>query len=59
MSMKGSLAALTIMAAINTMADNSNGLTPDDIDTTPKEPIIPKGCAKYFFNKDGCNKYNG
>ena len=29
---------------------NGNNVTPDKINVTPKEPIVPKGCKRYYFN---------
>ena len=60
MSMKDKLGILSMMAAMMATSgyvENSNPLTPKDIDTTPKEPPIPKGCERYYYNKDGiCSK---
>jgi hypothetical protein len=55
MSMKGKLGMLAVMDAMmgSGYAENSNSILPEDIDTTPKEPVIPKGCSQYFFNKNG------
>lgn len=43
--------------------DHNNGFTekldlkPEDINITPKTKPTPKGCKRYYFNKDGgCNK---
>jgi len=33
--------------------NNSNDLCISDIVTTPKEKPIPKGCKRYYFNKNG------
>ena len=51
--MKGKLGILAAMAAImgSGYAENSNPLRPEDIDVSPKEPIIPKGCKKYVFKE--------
>lgn len=37
------------------------GMSIDDIDFTPKQPPIPKGCKEYFFNTlgDFLNKNDG
>lgn len=53
--MKSKLGMLAVMAAImdSGYAENSNSIRPEDIDTTPKEPVIPNGCSQYFFNKNG------
>ena len=59
--MKGKLGILAVMAemmASSGYAKNSNSISPKDIDTTPKQPPIPKGCKEYFFNKEG-EFYNG
>ena len=52
--MKGKLGLLLMAAAImgNGYAENSNPARPEDIDTTPKHPVIPKGCKKYFFREN-------
>jgi hypothetical protein len=47
----GLLAALSLMSGIFGSAKNSNNLRPSDIDITPKEPQIPKGCKKYVFKE--------
>ena len=54
--MKNKLAYVAMMAALlsssyETGENNSNPLRPEDIDVTPKEPIIPKGCKKYVFKE--------
>jgi hypothetical protein len=52
--MKGKLAMLSIMAAM--MGGNSSpydGIETKEIDAKPKEPPIPKGCQRYFFNANG------
>jgi hypothetical protein len=56
--MKSKLATILplLMMAENmgNMGSNSkNYLRPEDIDTTPKEKPIPKGCKRYFYNKTG------
>jgi len=60
MSMKnilGLYAAAVAMAGPNTYLPNGNNLKPSDIDVTPKELPIPKGCKRYYFNKNGeCTK---
>jgi hypothetical protein len=57
MSMKGKLGLLAMTAALIGggfgMDNERNSIRPEDIDTTPKEPVIPKGCSQYFFNKNG------
>lgn len=30
-----------------------NDLRPEDIDTHPAQPVIPKGCKEYWFNTNG------
>lgn len=54
MSMKSQLGMLAVMSMMigSEYADNSNDLRPEDIDTTPKEKPVPKGCQEYFFNKN-------
>lgn len=58
--MKGKLGMLTAMA----MMMGDTGFIPPlkkekkQIDFTPKQPPIPKGCKEYFFNKEG-EFYNG
>lgn len=32
---------------------NNNTLRPEDIDVTPKDKPIPKGCKRYYFNENG------
>ena len=51
MSKMKSLAALTIIAAMmgEGLTDGRSRLSPDDIDTTPKEPPKPKGMNQYRF----------
>ena len=55
MSMKGKLGLLSMTAALIGggfgMDNEKNSIRPEDIDTTPKEPIIPKGCQKYVFKE--------
>lgn len=34
-------------------ANDSNTLTPKDIDVKPKEKPIPNGCERYYYNKNG------
>lgn len=58
MSMKGKLGLLAMTAALigggfgmDGMGNERNATRPEDIDTTPKEPIIPKGCKKYVFKE--------
>ncbi len=55
MKLNKQIAGLAMAAAImgSTSANNSNNITPDDIDTTQKKPPIPRGCKEYFFNKNG------
>lgn len=55
MSMKGKLGMLAVMAAMmgSGYAENSNSIRPEDIDTSPKEKPIPKGCKRYYYNKNG------
>lgn len=33
--------------------NDSNTLIPDQIDTKPKETPIPKGCKRYYYNRQG------
>lgn len=61
--MKGKLGLLAMAAALMSggyepnAINNGNPLLPEDIDTTPKMPPIPKGCKRYFYNKEGvCNE---
>lgn len=54
--MKDKLGMLGMMAAMSIIggsAENSNPLTSKEIDTTPKQPPMPKGCKEYMFNKNG------
>jgi hypothetical protein len=53
--MKGKLGMLAIMTAMmgSGYAENSNSILPEDIDTTPKEKPVPKGCKRYYYNKNG------
>lgn len=55
MSIKGKLGMLAVMAGMmgSRCAENSNSLCPEDIDTTPKEPPVPNGCKRHYFNKYG------
>lgn len=41
------------LIASSISSENSNPLLPKDIDITPKEPPIPKGCERYYYNRDG------
>ena len=51
------MAAALLSVGSTPTASNSNPLDPKDIDTTPKMPPIPKGCKRYFYNKEGlCNE---
>jgi len=47
------MASLLLGMAGMGSAENSNSLKPKDINVTPKEPPIPKGCKEYFFDIDG------
>jgi|ERR1035437_3930841 hypothetical protein len=40
-----------LMSATNTK--NSNPLIAETVDVTPKQPPLPKGCQRYFFDKYG------
>ena len=59
MSMKnilGLYAAAVAMSGSKSIVDKNN-LKPSDIDVSPKDLPIPKGCKRYYFNKNGeCNK---
>jgi hypothetical protein len=35
------------------LANDSNFLKPEDIDVTSKEKPIPKGCERYYYNREG------
>ena len=35
------------------VGNNTNDLRPEDINTTPKEPPVPKGCKRHYFNRFG------
>jgi hypothetical protein len=35
------------------IGNDSNDLRPQDIDTTPKEKPIPKGCKRFYFDRGG------
>ena len=59
--MKGLLAAMIPLALMGEsfghIANDSNDLRPEDIDITPKETPIPKGCKRHYFNRYGeCTK---
>ena len=60
MGMKDKIGLLALAAALLDggygMNNGSNSLRPEDIDTTPKKKPIPKGCKRYYYNKNGeCN----
>lgn len=44
--------AAALMADLNSPLDRNSksDLKPEDIDVTPKEPILPKGCQYYYFD---------
>lgn len=47
--------AAALMADLNSPLDRNSksNLRPEDINVKPKEPIIPKGCQKYYFDEVG------
>ena len=49
--MKNKIGQLALMAAMFSQFGESSlpRTNPEDIDTTPKEPVIPKGCQKFTF----------
>lgn len=59
--MKGKLGMLGLMAGIVALGEmgysdpnkGDNDLKPKDINITPKQPPLPKGCKEYMFNKNG------
>lgn len=53
--MKSRLALLAIAAglAAGGFGNDRNCINPKDIDVTPKEPPVPKGCERYYYNKAG------
>lgn len=53
MSTMKHLALLYAMGAMMGSGDNRSSLTPEQIDVTPKDVPIPKGCKEYFFNSNG------
>lgn len=60
--MKSKIGMLSVIAAImggehGNGYHDVNNLTPKDIDVTPKDTPIPKGCKRYYYNKEGlCTK---
>jgi hypothetical protein len=44
------LLSMAMMASAFT-SNQPRSICPEDIDVTPKEPIIPKGCKKYTFGE--------
>lgn len=51
--MKSKMLMLALMAGAFGGTANKSDLRSEDIDTTPKEPPIPKGCKRYYFYDDG------
>lgn len=60
--MKDKLGMMGFISAMMSMGEGDilgmgkkpdNDLNPKDIDTTPKQQPIPKGCKEYMFNKNG------
>lgn len=52
------IAAMCLATGGQSIGHNSRqDLKPEDIDVTPKEKPIPKGCKRYYFNDiGGCYK---
>ena len=42
---------LAMMATIMSIGSANMGVRAEDIDTSPKEKITPKGCKKYIFKE--------
>ena len=42
---------LAMMATIMSSGSPNTGVRAEDIDTSPKEKITPKGCKKYVFKE--------
>ena len=64
--MKKSFELMALAAALSGRFDGlsagrKNGVRLNDIDFTPKKPLVPKGCKEYFFNHlgDFLNKNDG
>lgn len=49
--------AAALMSGSYAKEEGGNPLRPEDIDVKPKETPVPKGCTRYYFNKEGiCRK---
>lgn len=48
----GLIATLSLLSGVydTPNSDVKNNLKPEDIDVTPKEPILPNGCQYYYFD---------
>lgn len=58
--MLGMLAAMAIMSDGLGMPSTIEQKRKDkDIDTSPKNPPIPKGCKEYFFRENGTYHHTG
>lgn len=57
MSIKSRLGLISMMAAMASMTpldETTRGhVREEDIDMGKKTPPVPKGCVRYFFNKEG------
>ena len=59
MSMKSKLGMVAMAAVLmdGGFGMNKSPIEIKDIDVTPKEPPVPNGCKRYYYNKMGsCNK---